>query len=49
MFKKGNIKTTLTGFATLIGAVVSILKGDVNTGVTGIIAGIGLILAKDHE
>lgn len=49
MFKKGSIKTTLTGFAAILGGVVSILKGDLSTGVSTVIAGIGLVLAKDNK
>ena len=49
MFKKGSIKTTLTGLAAILGGVVSILKGDIATGATTIITGIGLVLAKDHN
>jgi hypothetical protein len=49
MFKKGSLKTTLSGFAAILGGVVSILKGDLSTGVTTVITGIGLVLAKDHQ
>lgn len=46
MFKK-NWKTTLAGLGSLITGVASIVTGDLHTGVTAIIAGIGLIAAKD--
>lgn len=49
MFKKGSIKTTLSGLAGILTGVVTILKGDFATGITAIITGAGLVLAKDHE
>lgn len=49
MFKKGSLKTTLSGFAAILGGVVSILKGDISTGAVTIVTGVGLIFAKDHE
>jgi L-aminopeptidase/D-esterase-like protein len=49
MFKKGSIKTTLTGIAGILGGIVAILKGDIATGVTTIITGAGLVFAKDHN
>jgi len=49
MFKKGSIKTTLTGFAAILGGVATILKGDIATGVSTVIAGFGLVLAKDNK
>jgi len=47
MFKKGAIKTTLTGISGLLIGIVTIIKGDITTGVSSIIAGVGLIFAKD--
>lgn len=44
-----NWKTTLAGAASILTGIVTILKGDVVNGVTAIIAGAGLIVAKDHD
>jgi L-aminopeptidase/D-esterase-like protein len=49
MFKKGALKTTLAGFGGLFIGIATILKGDVATGVTSIITGVGLIFAKDFS
>ena len=48
MFKKGALKTTLSGFAGILTGVVTILKGDLATGVTAILTGVGLVFAKDY-
>jgi hypothetical protein len=42
-----NWKTTLTGVAGIITGVVMIANGNVQGGIAAIIAGGGLILAKD--
>ena len=44
-----NWKTTFFGFATIIGGVAAILKGDLVTGITTIGAGLGLVAAKDLD
>jgi hypothetical protein len=44
-----NWKTTFLGFATVLGGVASIIKGDILTGITAIGAGLGLTVAKDHD
>jgi|Laugrespbdmm15dd_1035085.scaffolds.fasta_scaffold199240_2 hypothetical protein len=46
MFKKENIKTTLAGFGTIFCSIATLLKGDFQNGIAGIIAGVGLIAAK---
>ena len=40
-----NWKTTFFGFATVIGGIAAILKGDLVTGITTIGAGLGLTAA----
>lgn len=44
-----NWKTTFFGFATIVGGVAAILKGDIVTGITTIGAGLGLSAAKDYD
>jgi hypothetical protein len=44
-----NWKTTFFGFATIIGGVAAVLKGDVVSGITAIGAGLGLGAAKDFD
>jgi hypothetical protein len=44
-----NWKTTFFGFATIVGGVAAILKGDLVTGITTIGAGLGLAAAKDFD
>ena len=44
-----NWKTTFFGFATVIGGIAAILKGDLVTGITTIGAGLGLTTAKDFD
>jgi|GEM_PF-2624700 len=44
-----NPKTTLTGIAGILGGIASIIHGDLVTGVTAIVTGIGLIFAKDYN
>jgi len=44
-----NWKTTFFGFATIIGGIAAILKGDLVTGITTIGAGLGLAAAKDLD
>lgn len=44
-----NWKTTFFGFATIVGGVAAILKGDLVTGITTIGAGLGLAAAKDYD
>jgi hypothetical protein len=44
-----NWKTTFFGFATIIGGVAAILKGDLVTGISTLGAGLGLTAAKDFD
>jgi hypothetical protein len=44
-----NWKTTFLGAASIISGVAKIFLGDVHTGVTVIMAGIGLIFSKDYD
>lgn len=44
-----NWKTTFFGFATIVGGIAAILKGDLVTGITTIGAGLGLTAAKDLD
>ena len=44
-----NWKTTFFGFATIVGGIAAILKGDLVTGITTIGAGLGLAAAKDLD
>lgn len=46
-----NWKTTLTGLAMILGAIVSYLNDttQIETSVTALIAGIGLLLASDAK
>ena len=44
-----NWKTTFFGFATVIGGIAAILKGDLVTGIATIGAGLGLTAAKDFD
>lgn len=44
-----NWKTTFFGFATIIGGIAAILKGDLVTGISSIGAGLGLAAAKDLD
>ena len=44
-----NWKTTFFGFATIIGGLAAILKGDLVTGITTVGAGLGLASAKDFD
>jgi hypothetical protein len=47
MFK--NWKTSLFGLGSIITGLATIFKGDPVGGVTAIIAGLGLVAAKDSE
>lgn len=49
MFKKGRLKTTLAGLGSIFGGVALLVSGQLTEGVTTIIAGIGLVAAKDAE
>ena len=44
-----NWKTTLFGISSIITGIATIIKGDIQTGITTIIAGTGLLFAKDHD
>jgi len=44
-----NWKTTFFGFATIVGGVAAIIKGDLISGITAIGAGLGLGAAKDFD
>ena len=44
-----NWKTSFFGISTLISGIATIIKGDIQTGITLIITGGGLIFAKDHD
>ena len=46
---KKNWKTSLFGISTILSGIATIVKGDVQTGVTLIISGAGLLFAKDHN
>jgi hypothetical protein len=47
MFK--NWKTSLFGLGAVITGVATVLKGDVPTGITAILSGLGLFAAKDAD
>jgi hypothetical protein len=47
MFK--NWKTSLFGLGSILTGVATIFKGDPVAGVTAIITGLGLVVAKDSE
>jgi hypothetical protein len=47
MFK--NWKTSLFGLGSILTGIATIFKGDPVGGVTAIIAGLGLVAAKDSE
>jgi len=47
MFK--NWKTSLFGLGAFITGVATIIKGDIVGGVTGILTGLGLFVAKDGD
>jgi hypothetical protein len=44
-----NWKTTLAGAASILTGLVQVIKGDIATGATAIVTGVGLIFAKDHD
>lgn len=44
-----NWKTTIAGAASLLTGIVQIIKGDIASGASAIVAGIGLIFAKDNN
>lgn len=44
-----NWKTTLFGISSIVTGIATIIKGDVQTGVSIIVSGAGLIFAKDHD
>ena len=44
-----NWKTTLAGAASILTGIVQIIKGDIATGATAVITGVGLIFAKDND
>lgn len=44
-----NWKTTLAGATSILTGIVQIIKGDIATGATAIVTGVGLIFAKDHD
>ena len=47
MFKSW--KTTLAGLASIATGVISFSNGETMTGITAIIAGVGLLLGKDFN
>jgi hypothetical protein len=47
MFK--NWKTSLFGLGAVITGVATVLKGDVPSGITAILGGLGLFAAKDAD
>jgi hypothetical protein len=47
MFK--NWKTSLFGLGAFITGIATIIKGDIVGGVTGILTGLGLFVAKDGD
>lgn len=44
-----NWKTTLSGILTIGGGIWMVWSGKVEEGVTTIIAGVGLLIAKDYD
>jgi hypothetical protein len=45
-----NWKTTITGVAAILSGVkIYISTGNINEALTAIIAGVGLLFAKDHD
>jgi hypothetical protein len=44
-----NWKTTLFGIGSIFSGVVLIVKGNIPEGVTSIMTGLGLAVAKDHD
>jgi hypothetical protein len=44
-----NWKTTFFGISSIITGIATIIKGDIQTGISIIVAGAGLIFAKDHD
>ena len=44
-----NWKTTAAGLAAILGGAAMVLKGNVTEGITSIVAGIGLLFAKDYN
>lgn len=44
-----NWKTTLSGILTIAGGIWMISTGKVEEGITTIIAGVGLLIAKDYN
>ncbi len=46
---KKNWKTTLFGITTILSGIATIIKGDVQTGISLIVTGGGLICAKDYN
>ena len=46
---KKNWKTTLFGITSILTGIATIIKGDIQTGLSIIVAGAGLVFAKDHD
>jgi L-aminopeptidase/D-esterase-like protein len=44
-----NWKTTLFGITSILSGIAAIIKGDIHTGVTIIVSGVGLVFAKDYD
>jgi hypothetical protein len=44
-----NWKTTLAGLGAIITGIATIVKGDIVSGVSAVITGIGLVGAKDYD
>lgn len=44
-----NWKTTSSGIAAILAGAALILKGNITEGIASIIAGIGLMSARDHN
>ena len=47
MFK--NWKSSLAGLGAIILGVAKVVSGDLSSGVTSVIAGVGLLMAKDFD
>jgi hypothetical protein len=44
-----NWKTTIVGISTIFSGVASIVKGDLHTGCSLIVSGVGFLFAKDYD
>jgi len=44
-----NWKTSLFGLGAVVTGIATILKGDLSSGITAILSGLGLFIAKDAD